>query len=366
MGTNFDGILNHAGEGFIKFIGKSINDVFTPSSFSFSGGDGQDFVNAEPNDLSQLALVGASGIGLASAAGIITVASHVQLQLKAMNNRINYAVGKLESIDKKIDQLLAITKRIDLKVTEAHLREAIKHQLRFSITEEGVDLVRLAQLEGDLDSMMESLDGEIHGNTSIRLSSDVRALLDSIYMVFASARIGFCTAYNYRHSSEAIPLISVDKLNEYYFGKSTSDLASSVLRVNSLFGGISELKDTAQKLINTRFSFCDEEDINSLGGIFDNFQNEHYGLFGDGVDRAVWNNLPDSIFSGADPAEDIKSYLEAWVWKTDAGLLWRLVLELTVFRSGYDTLLDPKNHQDSASKELVIHAPFKLAQVPVN
>lgn len=362
MGTNFDDILNQAGEGFIRFLGKTVNDVFTPTSFSISDMDGQISNNTESSDLNSLALFGASGIGLAATAGIITVASHIQTQLNSINNRINYAVGKLESIDKKIDQLLTVTKRIDLKVAESHLREAIKHHLRFSITEAGVDLVQLAKVEDDLNGLLDSLDEGIYGNSSIRLSSDVRALLESICMVFTSARMASSTVYNYHNAVKEISLIQVGNLDFYFYEKTLSDVAGAVLRTHNIWWGIEGLKNSAQELIKNRFSFCDDDDFESMNAVFTEYIQQNHELFGSPIEREIWNNLPDSVFSGSNPASDVESYLEAWLWKTDAGLLARLRMELIVYKLGYESLLNTKI-PSTDPQDLVICAPFNMAKI---
>ena len=349
MATLIDNVLGQLGDAAIQFVGNLKDDVFTPSSFTFSSENEStastpSYATA-PADIGQMVAIGASGISLAATAGIITVASNILSKLNQIEKNLNTSLLRLENVDRKIDRLLSITKRIDIKVSESHLRESIRHLLRTSISEEGIDMNRLAQIGNDIDNMLESLDGGLLGNPSVKLSTDVRALLESIYLVFSASRRAFCTAYNQRHCGEGAPLLPVDRLDDWYLVQDVDTVAKGVVRIHHLSTSYLSLVEESLQFISTKFSFCDDEDREAMKEMFGNFADEKQGLFGSEAEVQIYQVMPEDVFFGEDhdqQVDTVRSYLEAWVWKTDAGLLRRLQLELMVFKNGYDSLLNEK------------------------
>lgn len=349
MPSILESMFDQASNAAIQFIGTIKNDIFTPSSFELSPDSAAlNSTPVDPIDAANMAVIGASGLGLAATAGIITVAAGIQKQIATIKSKLDTALFRLDAIDKKIDKLLTITKRIDLKVQESHLREAMKHVIRSAVTETGVDLQNLAQISDDIESLVESVDGGLLGNSSVKLSSDVRAYLEAIYMTFSASRIAFSTAYNQRHSGETKPLVQLNALEDGYFSSTIDRVALNSVLTNIFIGRFWQLRDECIEFIGSRFSFCDDDDKNAMNQMFGNFIESNTAIMGLDSEVDVYANLPSEVFVEdiEETADNIKAYLEAWIWKTDAGLLRRLQLELAVYKSGYECLIDQRLHTD--------------------
>lgn len=363
MGSLIDDILNQASQAAIQFIGTKTNGMFTPSSFELSSELSEiDSTTFDSVDAANMAVVGASGLGLAATAGIIAVATGIQKQLTTIKGRLDTALFRLDAIDKKIDKLLTITKRIDLKVQESHLREAMKHVIRSAVTETGIDLQALAQIGDDIESLVESVDGGLPGNSSIKLSSDVRAYLEAIYSIFSASRIACSIAYNRSHSAEPRPLVQLDAPENMYFDCDIDRVAITAVLMNTMIRKQFELRDECIDFIGSRFSFCDDDDKNEMNQTFLRFIEENKVLMGLDKEIEAFENLPNEAFVDdfEDTVENITSYLKAWVWKTDAGLLRRIQVEMHIYRLGYESLIDNRLPSDGLSDNVNIVLPFRL------
>lgn len=134
------------------------------------------------------------GVGLANLGLSRKILREVQ-QLAAQLNRVETRIAYLQD---SVEEVLARTASIEIKVEEQHLRAALDHLIARSVTAHDVDLVELTRIGADLVKFEETLPKPLlyGSNATLRLSTDVRDKIELVYRLIRGSRQQTLAHYN--------------------------------------------------------------------------------------------------------------------------------------------------------------------------
>ena len=252
---------------------------------------------------------GASALS-AGLAGANLIGSVLNLGVSLFNAfQISGLHSRMNRIERKIDHIVSKVDRIDTQVAENNLRHALEHVLRKSVSSEGVvDLRVLAGLCHDFDKFKESLPSPVLLNFGLGLSSDIRDQLQLIYDLAYGTRKLVAQRYNTSVKGDPERIITVTPDRDYFL----------------ICGGDLTVHVKATMHLPTVYS----ENAGWLN--FDNYlpERRHLDIFEDETPEAIEQGLYDLGY--------------AWLYQTDAGLLWRTRIELGAIASGYENTFWPE------------------------
>lgn len=228
--------------------------------------------------------------------------------------------------------LLDNTHRIDVNVAQGHLREGLKHALRSATHEDEVDLVVLARLTDEaLHLFYPSVGGPVGVGCGrgLVLASDVRELAESAMHLLFAARRTALEAHNLGCAGDPARVVRDDHTSTTF----TRVAETAALLVTNEHRA-SEMGDEVRRHLHQSWSF-----IGDTGwyrrlvrrNLAERLE-EDLGLLREvPVAKALLDELSedeplkDAGGRGPSAVADIAiAYCDAWVAKSDAGLLRRL------------------------------------------
>ncbi|MYC16933.1 MAG: hypothetical protein F4Y39_24680 [Gemmatimonadetes bacterium] len=321
--------------------------IFNPQNIRYLPLDSPEIpVNAMGIGTSGLS-AGLAGANLIASILNLGVSVYIAHRINSLHKKMDYLQEIMNRIERKIDYIMTKVDRIDTQVAENNLRHSLEHVLKRSVSLEGVDLNVLATLCHDFDKFTDSLSSPLLLNFGLQLSSDIRNQLQLTYELAYNIRKLAARRYNISVDGDPERIITVDPIGNYFgiFGGDLETLVKTTILHRSVldkefveglleflhenrsymtFGGVSIIKENLRKFLSS--------EIDSFYEIFTEW------VFLDEF-------LPEDIFKNEAPEEVEQGLYDlgcAWLYKTDAGLLWRTWIELDGIADGYENIFWPK------------------------
>ncbi len=288
--------------------------IFNPQNIRYLSADSPE-IPASPMVAGELGLsVGLAGAGLISSILNLGISAYIASRVAKLHE-------KMDRIERKVDYIKDKVDRIDTQVAENNLRHALEHVLRKSVSSEGVDLRVLAGLCHDFDKFRESLPSPLLLNFGLRLASDIRDYLQLIYDLAYGIRRLVAQKYNISVDGDPGRMITIDPIEDYFrFG-----------------GNLEMLVKTTILYWVYRFPLVDYVP-DELGKV-DEFFAEWVFLDEFLPEGSMDIILDETIELGERRLYDLGV---AWLYQTDAGLLWKTEVELDGIADGYENVFWPQ------------------------
>lgn len=297
--------------------------IFNPQNIRYLSPDSVEIPATSMGAGASALSAGLAGANLIGSVLNLGVSLFNAFQISGLHREIDQIQATLNRIESKIDHIVSKVDRIDTQVAENNLRHALEHVLRKSVSSEGVDLRVLTGLCHDFDKFRESLPTPLLLNFGLRLSSDIRDQLQQIYDLAYGIRRLVAQKYNISVDGDPGRMITIDPIEDYFrFG-----------------GNLEMLVKTTILYWMYRFPFVD--DFSDELDVVDKFFAEWVFL----NEFLPEGSMEDDIFDetlielGERKLYDLGV---AWLYKTDAGLLWRTWSELDAIASGYENTFWPQ------------------------
>ena len=249
-------------------------------------------------------LAGANLIGSILNLGVSVYIAH---RINSLHKKMDHLEEIMGRIEHKIDYIVEKVDRIDIQVAENNLRHVLNYALQKAVSPEGVNLRVLADISGDFNKFHDALSSSLLFNFGLQLSSDIRDQLQLIYELAYGIRKLITQRYNTSVKGDPERIITVTPDRDYFL----------------IFGGDLTVHVKTTMHLPTEYS-------ESVGWLdFDNYLPEpHYDIFEDETPEAIEQGLYDLGY--------------AWLYQTDAGLLWRTWIELVGIVDGYENTFWPE------------------------
>jgi hypothetical protein len=288
------------------------------------------------------ALAGLAGLNLAASVGTLAVSTVVLHEVRQMRRQLSEIDGKLGEMAVTLSDVQRRVQRIDTRVSESHLREALRHCLTQSITESSIDLQRLTPLIDDIENVRETVEGGFLFNFGIRLSSDLREHLQSLLALLFGIRRNIICLHNRAVAMEPELWIQHRRFGDYFLPGTPEDIVQCAIaagRTDAVFNNFSEVLGDS---VVREFTFAGDEERNK----FKNLAVEHYYR----PQLAALHSMPTTSmglnlgsvldhlefdYSSKDAFSVGWNVIYLWTLETDASLLFRLKAELEGIRDGY-------------------------------
>ncbi|WP_183096203.1 hypothetical protein [Nocardioides stalactiti] len=174
--------------------------IFNPRGIRFMDPGSATAVDAASSGLlpSLLALTGGAelvDLGL----GVVNLGLSVATleTARRLERKVDAIWARLDEQSERLDAIAIRLKRVDVNVAENNLRSALRHSLARSITPDGVDFSPFEVVANDVDKFTDSLDGWGYGLApNLKLSSDVRSMLNAIWRLLYGAQASLIAAHN--------------------------------------------------------------------------------------------------------------------------------------------------------------------------
>jgi hypothetical protein len=247
---------------------------------------------------------------------------------------------------KQVNEIAKRVQRIDMRVAENNLREAMRYVLRESVQHDEIDLEKLLSLRIDINNFMESLDAPAYFNFGLCFASDVRANLKLVHSLLLSTRQLVAYRHNAIVSSQSARMVTPRPSTELLeLLEVVSDLRAAIA-YSQCIEMFASVWSAIRESVSTRFTFSDQEDLDHFSELLDDklavpldniFQNEFPGA------KTIYGGLPKDTFEGSH--EEVQDRLfglaELWSAATDSALLMRVELELNALENGYESVFWP-------------------------
>jgi hypothetical protein len=272
------------------------------------------------------------GLGLAN----VGLSAAVLVEARKQTKMLRELQADVKQIRADLDVLVETTHRIDVNVAQGHLREGLKHAFRSASNGGEVDLVLLARLTDEaLHLFYPSVGGPISigSGRGLVLASDVRELAESAMHLLFAARRTALEAHNLGCGGDPASVVRDDLIPSTF----TRVAETAALLVTNKHRA-AELADEVRHHLRESWKFYGDTGRyrrlvrRNLAGRLE----KDLGLLREvPVAKAVLEELgkektfEDASSTGpAAVAATVAAYCDAWVARSDAGLLWRLQQEV--------------------------------------
>ena len=283
-------------------------------------------------------LAGANLIGSILNLGVSLYIAH---RINALHEKMDHLLEIMNRIEQKIDYIVTKVDRIDTQVAENNLRHALNHVLQKAVSLEGIDLRVLAGFNEDISVFNNSLSSPLISNFGLRLSSDVRDRLQMIYDCLYEIRKIVAQRHNFAVYGDSERVIAMTPALEYF--ELLGRPLVAMVKENILFEEVlDELaihkKDMLEFSIfsDEAFSECEDGHRDRLVDLFNNagfIDLCPNGLF---LSDLFKDEAPEAIEQG------LYDLCCAWLYNTDAGLLYRTWVESDGITDGYENVFWPQ------------------------
>lgn len=286
------------------------------------------------------------GLGLVS----IGLSAAVLVEARKQTKMLRELQADVKQIRADLNVLIETTQRIDVNVAQGHLREGLKHAFRSASHGGEVDLVVLARLTDEaLHLFYPSVGGPISvgGGRGLVLASDVRELAESAMHLLFAARRTALEAHNLGCGGDPARVVRDDRIpltftrvaetaallvtNKHRAAEMADEVRHHLHESRRFYG------DTGwyRRLLNRNLAGRLEKDLGLLREV--------------PVAKALLDELgkdktlEDAASEGPTAVvATVAAYCDAWVARSDAGLLWRLQQEILLQKDEqYWSGLDP-------------------------
>lgn len=317
-------------------VAETLDAIGTPARLRVRAASASD--ERAPRDLEGCASDAAVALLLAAATGANAASTQVVDQLKAINKRLDAIEQTMGHMQKQLAEIEKRTKRIDVKVAEAHLRESIRHANREAWKDGALRCSALVDLSDDVDGLLETVEGFGLLDTSVRLTTDVRHAVRSLaYALFALRTLVF-QLHNRRVGADPTRVVVVQPVDDYVGDVQNLTIAAFVSN-RVLQDVIPAIHASSSKWIKSNFSFGDDSDCAKFSAMFDKHGSVPLVAALSMLPGArLVTSVPEPFFKTEDLRDlsrKLRLLVGAWLWKSDGGALFRLQSELSALRDGY-------------------------------
>jgi hypothetical protein len=342
----------------VQILGKD-GPIFNPKNISYLSPED---VSSEILDLPFGQELGVSGLTLASS----LVSLGIQAQTLDECRKITAGLKKVQESQERIEKVLSDIKhrvdRIDTKVAESHLREAIRHAMSKSCHPDHIDLQALTPLGEDLESFAETLDEGLLFNFGVRLTSDVREQLQSMLSVLRNARKAVVISHNRAVLGDPDKIVLFRRASDY-LPAAAHTIISLSLALGRSDKAFHNLVEKVVSDVSSRFFFSDEKDADHFADLTykEGYSAQYAALHSVPVSSAaaslsaVLDNLEVNYDNEEAVLDCAESIFEAWIG-SDSYLIHALTYELQGITSGYASVF----YQQLLGGELADASPLLL------
>ena len=267
-------------------------------------------------------------------------------QLVAIEEKVDHLGVTLADVQKRVQ-------RIDSRVAESHLREALKHALSNSVDGANINLERLIPLITDFQHLEETIEGGLLFNFGVSLSSDIREHLKGLLDLLYGIRRNVVIAHNATVGNVPEYVIAHRRYGDYFFASSLSDITQCAIsqgRKDLIFREFAE--SLASKIVQ-HFTFAEQSD----GALFREFAYEQCCLpqwqamhlmpsTSDSISLSAMLDKFGFNYLADDAVETAVNYRDLWLEQSDASLLFCVTKELEGIRDGYAEVFYPEHDGD--------------------
>ena len=286
-------------------------------------------------------LTGLAGIGLAVSVGNLALSAATLREVHRLQEQVAAVLFGMERMEGKIDAIAQKVDRIDMRVAENNLREALRHVMGRAIRPEEINLSRISDLRNDFDNLFEAMDAPVYFNFGIRLATDVRDHLTALFAVLHSVRTLVANRHNAALDGESYLSVTVSPLTDYFVQLDIADDINSAIAYSRLIPMFEGVLEAVSESVGSRFSFSDEDDLKHFNALLDSrLADPLEQVFRDHFQggKVIYGALPNEIFEGT--VESVSDHLydlaQQWLWHSDGGLLIRTKTELDALALGYE------------------------------
>ena len=141
---------------------------------------------------------GLAGVNLAVSLGGLALNAATYRSVHQLHAKVDRIAIDISEMKAKLDEIGARIERIDVRVAENNLREAMKHAFRKAWTGEEIDLRPLVPLGEDIEAIFATLAHSRILDFSVRLASDVRDNLQSLFSLLRNLRLWSLRKINFQ------------------------------------------------------------------------------------------------------------------------------------------------------------------------
>jgi hypothetical protein len=135
--------------------------IFNPSGIRYLPPDSTSSTPADVAPVTTDIAAGLAGINLAVSAGTLVMSAAVLASVQRLHKKFDTLNATVKQIDKKLDALSGKVKKIDIRVSETHLREAIRHCLKKACSQDEISFVDLRSLHGDIETIIDAIEDPV-------------------------------------------------------------------------------------------------------------------------------------------------------------------------------------------------------------
>jgi len=281
-----------------------------------------------------------AGLNLVATAGAVALSAATLQEVRRLQEKVDSVLFGIERLQANVNDIARRVERIDMRVAENSLREAMRHVLSRAVCSNEINLAKLGDLSNDFESIIESLSAPLYFNFGVRLATDVRDYVDSIYTLLTSIRSLVAHRHNIVVSGDPKRTVVFSPAYDYLrpLGLS-SDMDQSIL-FSRLLRIFSRLSDSIIGSVRSRFTWHDSEDLAYFNNIVrTELMEPALEIFLEHMDGGVeiYSALPKDVFDGNPElvAERLGELSFHWLWRTDSGLLMRTIIEIQALNEGY-------------------------------
>jgi hypothetical protein len=373
-----------------QIMGKN-GPVFSPSGIRYLPASGAELSNLVPSPGLLQAATALAGVNLLISTGTLALAAATLAEVKRMSAKVDGLLAGQVKIEDKLDTVLAQLNRIEIKVAEARLATLVEYAVRSSgVGDAEVTFDAFADLAGDLASFIKDAQ-IIRGLPSdIRVGSDVRRSLTRIWQLLRGVRLSTAAHFN-RTMDNPEMVWTCHQVHDYWTSRDLSqdltniqnnidfietwDVASCrahhvlpegfsfksskhheelnlslsrmIVKVWRRWGMGEQV--ALEKLSQFRAEAAQRAGVSLTTGIPDlspTFSGAYKTMVLSETHRAYFDNptrifaIPPAVISASAAMGDqreafLASYQAWWLYRTDAGLLYRTFRECDGIREGY-------------------------------
>jgi hypothetical protein len=330
--------------------------IFNPSNIRYipAGAEQAAALGLSPGVLSGAAsgagaLVPAlAGMNLLVGVGVLAVSAANYAQCRKIFRAVNRIGVEVSETKAMVEDIQKRVERIDMRVAENNLREAIKHAFKEALAEDEIHLDALHCLVGDFENFAEALESPLVFNFGIRLASDVRKDIQAIYQLLANLRMLVANEHNLAWSGHPSYVITFDSYRDYY----------SIPLVDTVFSawhfGISDKSFThfmnnLSEKVSKKFLFSSQDDMDEFteftrAELFNPIWDERR-VNPSLREAEVLCDVAKSLGFKFDDYEgelaELLNLTKAWTDNSDASLIHKTAMELAALKSGYKDVFYP-------------------------
>jgi uncharacterized protein YlzI (FlbEa/FlbD family) len=286
-------------------------------------------------------LTGLAGINLGVSLGSLVLSATTLQEVRRLQEKVDAVLFGLERIHSRIDQIAQKVDRIDMRVAENNLREAMRHVMARAVSQDRINLSKLADLRNDLDNLFEAMESPVYFNFGIRLATDVRDNLMALFALLAGVRT--LVAHRHNQMVSAVPemVVTLSPATDYLVRLEVKEDINSAIAYARMRSIYQSTHLSMMESVNSRFSFSDEQDLEHFSALMEaTFADPVTELFNDHFSggKIIFSILPEEIFEDEPDkvADRLMDLSHQWLWDSDGGLLMRTKLELDALAHGYD------------------------------